>query len=75
MSFEISHSSLSPVSTAAPHPEEMNASVDFQLGNYASFRASARATPAGFVTAAILFASIAATSALIYRWRTAPRMI
>ena len=70
---EISRSVLAPTPTAAPHPEEMNASVDFQLGNHVSFRASARATPAGFVTAAILVASIATTSALIYRWRNASR--
>jgi hypothetical protein len=41
-------------STAAPHPEEMKAAMDVRIGNYISVSATARATPAGFVAAALL---------------------
>lgn len=75
MSFEISGSSLNPSATAAPHPEEMNACMALQLGSFASLRLTARATPAGLVAAAVLFATMATTSALVYRWRNTPPVL
>ncbi|MBN8900188.1 MAG: hypothetical protein J0H19_02795 [Rhodospirillales bacterium] len=45
-------------STAAPHPEEMKAAVEFRLGDRLTFTATARATPAGLIAAAILLCSI-----------------
>jgi DUF1365 family protein len=44
--------------TAAPHPEEMKASVEFHAGNCISMKATARATPAGLAAAAVLMAAI-----------------
>jgi hypothetical protein len=44
--------------TAAPHPEEMKATVDFSIGNAVSIRASVRTTPAGVVAAALLAAAV-----------------
>jgi hypothetical protein len=41
----------------APHPEEMRVSVDLRMGN-ASLRATARATPAGLVAAALLVSAV-----------------
>lgn len=46
------------VSTAAPHPEEMSASVELRIGNSVHVRATARVTPAGLVAAALLAAAI-----------------
>ncbi|AWN44747.1 hypothetical protein DK389_23355 [Methylobacterium durans] len=43
--------------TAAPHPEEMRATVDLTIGQSIAFRATARATPAGLVSAALLVAA------------------
>ena len=40
--------------TAAPHPEEMKGTVTFSLGEWGSVTATARATPAGLVSAALL---------------------
>ncbi len=42
------------VSTALPHPEEMKASVDVRISSAVTISASARATPAGLVSAALL---------------------
>ena len=44
--------------TAAPHPEEMKATVDLAIGGAISVRATARATPAGLATAALLVAAV-----------------
>ncbi|MEJ0066709.1 MAG: hypothetical protein WDM85_15890 [Caulobacteraceae bacterium] len=55
--------------TAAPHPEEMKASVHLQLGNLISLRATARATPAGIVSAALLLAALVGASAWVSRSR------
>lgn len=45
-------------STAAPHPEEMKGAFEFRLGRFASVTATARATPAGLVSAALLAAAV-----------------
>ncbi len=44
------------VETAAPHPEEMKASVHLQIGNLVSLRATGRTTPAGIVSATLFLA-------------------
>ena len=44
--------------TAAPHPEEMKATVDLAIGNSVSLKATVRTTPAGLVAAALLAAAV-----------------
>jgi hypothetical protein len=44
--------------SAAPHPEEMRATVDLTIGRSITIKATARATPAGLVTAALLVVAI-----------------
>jgi hypothetical protein len=44
--------------TAAPHPEEMKAAVDFSIGNAVSLRATVRTTPASLVATALLAAAV-----------------
>jgi hypothetical protein len=44
--------------TAAAHPEEMKATVEVRVGERISMRATARATPAGLATAALLVSAI-----------------
>jgi hypothetical protein len=46
--------------TAAPHPEEMRATVRFRVGNSMSLDATARATPAGLIALGLLVTAIAA---------------
>lgn len=46
-------------STAAPHPEEMRATVRLRIGNLASLDATARATPAGLIAVGLLITAIA----------------
>jgi hypothetical protein len=41
-------------STAAPHPEEMRATMELSAGDRFSWKASVRTTAAGLVTAALL---------------------
>jgi hypothetical protein len=55
--------------TAAPHPEEMRATVDLRIGKSVSFTATARATPAGLATAALLVAAILIPIVLLNRPR------
>jgi hypothetical protein len=43
--------------SAAPHPEEMRVSADLRMGSV-SLRATARATPAGLVAAALLVSAV-----------------
>jgi hypothetical protein len=43
--------------TAAPHPEEMKASVDLVMGNILQMRATYRATPAGLIAVAFIVAA------------------
>jgi hypothetical protein len=40
--------------TAAPHPEEMSATAELRIGDRLCWKATARATPAGLVAAALL---------------------
>jgi hypothetical protein len=47
-----------PSETAAPHPEELKATLDMAIGNAVSVKASVRTTPAGLVGAAILTAAV-----------------
>ena len=54
---------IDPVETAAPHPEEMKAAIQLQLGNLVSLRVTARATPAGIVSAALFLAALVGASA------------
>jgi hypothetical protein len=42
----------------APHPEEMKATIDLTIGRSVTVKASARATPAGLLTTALLVAAI-----------------
>ena len=42
----------------AEHPEEMKATIDLTIGRSVTIKASARATPAGLLTAALLVAAI-----------------
>ena len=45
-------------SRAAPHPEEMRATMELSAGDRFSWKASVRTTPAGLVTAALLVSAI-----------------
>jgi hypothetical protein len=53
--------------TAAPHPEEMRATLDVSIGKSVSINATARATPAGLVAAAILISAILIPVVLLSR--------
>jgi hypothetical protein len=44
--------------TAAPHPEEMTATMEIKAGEYFSWKATARTTPAGLVSAALLVSAV-----------------
>jgi oxalate decarboxylase/phosphoglucose isomerase-like protein (cupin superfamily) len=44
--------------TAAAHPEEMKGSVELRITKHVTLKATARATPAGLVGAAMLLAAI-----------------
>jgi len=44
--------------TAAPHPEEMKATVYLRIGDSILITATARATPAGLIAAALLVSAI-----------------
>lgn len=57
------------IETAAPHPEEMKAEFQLRLGDLASLRVSARATPAGILSAALFLAVFAGASARLLRAR------
>ena len=52
-----SSGSESPTAPAA-HPEEMRGAVELRITDHVTLRASARATPAGLVGAAILLSAI-----------------
>jgi hypothetical protein len=41
-----------------PHPEEMRATVELRFSKHVTLRATARATPAGLVAAALLLTAI-----------------
>ena len=44
--------------SGSSHPEEMKASVNLRIGDSIAITATARATPAGLVAAALLIAAI-----------------
>ena len=60
--------------TAAPHPEEMRAAVDLTIGKSVSIKATARATPAGLATAALLVAAVLVPMAWLARARARERV-
>ena len=60
--------------TAAPHPEEMRAAVDLTIGKSVSIKATARATPAGLATAALLVAAILVPMVWLARARARERV-
>ena len=49
---------LEDQSTAARHPEEMRATFAFRFGDRFAGKATARATPAGLVAAALLLSAV-----------------
>lgn len=51
---------LDDASTAAPHPEEMRATVRLRIGRSVSLDATARATPAGLIAVGLLVTAILA---------------
>ena len=53
--------------TAAPHPEEMKATIEFRAGKSISLIASSRATPAGLAMAALLVSAVLIPLVLITR--------
>lgn len=55
--------------TAAPHPEEMKATIDLRIGRALALTATARATPAGLVATAMLVAAIVVPSVWLMRSR------
>ncbi len=55
--------------TAAPHPEEMKASVTVQIGKAVTISASARTTPAGLVCTALLVAATLVPVVMLVRRR------
>jgi hypothetical protein len=54
-------------SPAAPHPEEMKATIEFRAGKSISLTASSRATPAGLAMAALLVSAVLIPLVLITR--------
>ena len=60
--------------TAAPHPEEMKATVDLRLGKSVSIRMTARATPAGLVAAAMLVSALVIPMVWLARAQTRDRI-
>jgi hypothetical protein len=58
-----------PHETAALHPEEMRATFDLTVGRSVSVKATARATPAGLVSAALLMSVILIPLVLVVRSR------
>lgn len=60
--------------TAAPHPEEMRAALDLTIGKSVSIKATARATPAGLASAALLIAAILVPIAWLARARARERV-
>ncbi|GJD51257.1 hypothetical protein OPKNFCMD_4010 [Methylobacterium crusticola] len=59
--------------SAAPHPEEMTATVDLRVREFVVLKASARATPAGLVAVAVLVTAILAPAAWLARTRSRDR--
>jgi hypothetical protein len=56
--------------SAAPHPEEMKASVDLRIGEAVSLKATVRTTPAGLVTTGIMVAAVVlSVAALVWAVR------
>ncbi len=55
--------------TAAAHPEEMRATVDLRIGNSVSIKATARATPAGLIAAALLISVVLIPAVWLFRTR------
>lgn len=55
------------LTTAAPHPEEMRAEVELRVASGAVFKATARTTPAGLVTVAVLVSAILLSTAVLVR--------
>jgi hypothetical protein len=51
------------------HPEEMRGTVELRITDHVTLRASARATPAGLVGAAILLSAILVPAMLRRRYR------
>jgi hypothetical protein len=45
-------------STAAPHPEELRATMDLRVGKCITVSTAARATPAGLVAVAVLVSAV-----------------
>jgi hypothetical protein len=60
--------------TAASHPEEMRATMDLHIGESISITATARATPAGLVAAALLISGILIPLVCLARYRTRERV-
>ena len=60
--------------TAAPHPEEMKATVHFAAGRWMVFDASARATPAGLVATALLVTALFVPLVVLARDRVRARV-
>jgi hypothetical protein len=50
------HSEVS--GTASAHPEEMTATMEIRAGERFSWKATARSTPAGLISAALLFSAV-----------------
>jgi hypothetical protein len=56
--FDPEEASSPDSATAAPHPEEMKGTVHLNIGKWVSVTATGRATPAGFICAALLACSL-----------------
>jgi hypothetical protein len=50
-----------------PHPEEMRASGEIQIGKYINLKGAARVTPAGLICAGITSAAILLAAAALVR--------
>ena len=55
------------------HPEEMKATVSLRFGDSVSFTATARATPAGLIAAALLISAALVPLVLLVRGRARGR--
>jgi hypothetical protein len=59
----------------ASHPEEVKATFDLTVGKIVTIKATARATPAGLVTAALLMAAILIPMIWVTRTRARERRV
>ena len=58
---------MTDTAAPTPHPEEMRASGEIQIGKYINLKGTARVTPAGLICAGIASAAILLAAAALVR--------